>query len=516
MGHRDEDEESALTTIDNNEPIGQLNIDEYCISSDADTEKMGSDVLHDEEELHPKLSDLLVERKHKLEDDLDEEATKKVKLELSLNLGKGEDLSQENLNEEDLNETDLNKDDLTKDELTRETLPKDELTRETLPKEDLDKEGLNDNNLKEANLSNNNNKNDLSKEAEYKNDLNTNDFNKGDSEDKILKQNVLDSNDLNNNDLHNNDLHNNDLHNNDLHNNDSKDSSNKTDLNNNDDNDLNNKTDLNNNNDNEDNEDNNDNEDNDDNDSIEEDTNDTPSPMELETKRLEAMDDIISIEYKFAQLRQNLYENKLNKLELELQMCLEGSHPELHGYYERISSIRDYKLKRAYQRQKYELSCIDKETRATRTMIHQQYYKSVSELKSHLLKSTTREWYDINKERREMDTMVANVGYHVPVKIANKTLSCITGYAGAAQERLPGEPLAEDLECENTAFQYRHNPVDKLEVIVDRMRLNNQLSDLEGLKRYYGGFPAAPGLNGLRDSEINDDFEAIQYFNLAN
>lgn len=484
MGHRDEDEESALTTIDNNEPIGQLNIDEYCISSDADTEKMGSDVLHDEEELHPKLSDLLVERKHKLEDDLDEENTKKVKLELSLNLGKGEDLSQENLNEEDLNETDLNKDELAKDELTREILPK----------EDLNKEGLNDNNLKEAHLNNNNNKNDISKEAEDKNDLNTNE----------LKQNVLNNDDLNNND--------------------SKDSSNKTDLNNNnddnednDDNNLNNKTNLNNNNnDNEDNEDNNDNEDNDDNDSIEEDANDTPSPMELETKRLEAMDDIISIEYKFAQLRQNLYENKLNKLELELQMCLEGSHPELHGYYERISSIRDYKLKRAYQRQKYELSCIDKETRATRTMIHQQYYKSVSELKSHLLKSTTREWYDINKERREMDTMVANVGYHVPVKIANKTLSCITGYAGAAQERLPGEPLAEDLECENTAFQYRHNPVDKLEVIVDRMRLNNQLSDLEGLKRYYDGFPAAPGLNGLRDSEINDDFEAIQYFNLAN
>ena len=91
-----------------------------------------------------------------------------------------------------------------------------------------------------------------------------------------------------------------------------------------------------------------------------------------------------------------------------------------------------------------------------------------------------------------------------------KTLSCITGYAGAAQQRLPGEPLSEDMECENINFKYRNNPVDKLEVIVDRMRLNNQLSDLEGLKRFYSGFPGAPGLNGLRDSEITEDFETMQ------
>ncbi|CCK70215.1 Rpd3L histone deacetylase complex subunit DEP1 KNAG_0D04750 [Huiozyma naganishii CBS 8797] len=230
---------------------------------------------------------------------------------------------------------------------------------------------------------------------------------------------------------------------------------------------------------------------------------------DVEDQRLEALTDITAIEHQFAQLRQKLYENKLFRLELELQMCMEGSHPELHGFYEKIASIRDYKLRRAYQRQRYELKCIDAETRASRTMIHQDFYKKCGDLKQELLSETTRQWYDINKERRDMDTVVPDVSYHVPVKISGATLGCITGYAAPAQRRLPGEPLREDIAAENVQFRYRNNPVDKLEVIVDRMRLNNELSDLEGLRKFYDSFPGAPSLSALRDSEIQDDMKAI-------
>lgn len=235
-----------------------------------------------------------------------------------------------------------------------------------------------------------------------------------------------------------------------------------------------------------------------------------PSPIELEQQRQAALQEISDIEYKFAELRQRLYENKMLRLKTELQMCVEGSHPRLQTYYQKIASIRDQKLRRAYQRQKYNMQCIDTETRATRTHIHQDFLKKVSDLRSELLTDTTQTWYDINKERREMDILVPEVNYHVPVKLAGKTLSCITGYAGPAQQRYPGEPLPEDLECENITFRYRSNAVDKLEVIVDRMRLNNELSDLEGLRRYFQGFPGAPNLSGLRDSEIYDDLQRLQ------
>lgn len=234
-------------------------------------------------------------------------------------------------------------------------------------------------------------------------------------------------------------------------------------------------------------------------------------PMVLEERRQQALKDITEIEHSFAELRQKLYENKLRRLETELQMCVEGSHPELHEYYEKISKLRDFKLHRTYQRQKYELKCIDIETRATRTMIHQNFLRCVNELRSQLLQDTTTKWYDINKERRDMDIIIPDINYHVPVKTANKTLSCITGYAGPAQpRRYLGEPLSEDLECENISYRYNGNPVDKLEVIVDRMRLNNELSDLEGLKKYYHAFPGAPSLSTLRDSEIQDDFNYLR------
>ncbi|CDO95687.1 unnamed protein product [Kluyveromyces dobzhanskii CBS 2104] len=235
------------------------------------------------------------------------------------------------------------------------------------------------------------------------------------------------------------------------------------------------------------------------------------SPMEKEKLRQDALTELTNIEVEFAQLRQSLYENKLHKLQSELQMCLDGSHPQLQTYYQKIDSIRDFKLKRMYQRQKYELECIDKETRATRTFIHQDFLRKVSDLKHRLLGDTTQKWYDINKERREMDVVVPEVNYHVPIKIANKSLSCITGYAAPANLRRPGDLLSEDLLCENINFRYHNNPVDKLEVIVDRMRFNNELSDLDGLKKFYGGFPGAPELGGLKDSEIHEDLTGIQH-----
>lgn len=153
-----------------------------------------------------------------------------------------------------------------------------------------------------------------------------------------------------------------------------------------------------------------------------------------------ALKEITDIEYKFAQLRQKLYDNQLVRLQTELQMCLEGSHPELQVYYSKIAAIRDYKLHRAYQRQKYELSCINTETIATRTFIHQDFHKKVTDLRARLLNRTTQTWYDINKERRDMDIVIPDVNYHVPIKLDNKTLSCITVTPAQHSCAIPASP----------------------------------------------------------------------------
>ncbi|CEP63983.1 Rpd3L histone deacetylase complex subunit DEP1 LALA0_S09e06986g [Lachancea lanzarotensis] len=244
--------------------------------------------------------------------------------------------------------------------------------------------------------------------------------------------------------------------------------------------------------------------------SIATDVAEVQSPVETESIRLMALKEITEIEHQFAELRQKLYESKLAKLQTETQMCLDGSHPALQSYYQKIDSVRDFKLRRAYQRQRYELECIDKETKATRCCIHQDFLRKVSNVKHEMLFNTTQKWYDINKERREINVVVPDVNYHVPVKIDGKTLSCITGYAAPAQLRREGDPLSEDLQCEGIKVRYKNNPVDKLEVIVDRMRFNNELSDLEGLKRFFNGFPGAPNLSGLKDSEVFEDLQKLQ------
>lgn len=88
----EEDQESVLSNIDFNGQDGEvitmrseLNLSEYCVSSDADTEKMDDD---DDDGKHPPLKELVVDaetlsRKRSLDDDATEDVfeDKKPKLE---------------------------------------------------------------------------------------------------------------------------------------------------------------------------------------------------------------------------------------------------------------------------------------------------------------------------------------------------------------------------------------------------------------------------------------------------
>jgi len=69
--------------------------------------------------------------------------------------------------------------------------------------------------------------------------------------------------------------------------------------------------------------------------------------------------------------------------------------------------------------------------------------------------------------------------------------------------------LTEDMLIENINFQFANDPVDKLEVIVDRMRFNNMMSDFVGLRKFYGGFPSVPDLPKIKELEILQDFNKI-------
>ncbi|SGZ39089.1 uncharacterized protein HGUI_01289 [Hanseniaspora guilliermondii] len=274
-------------------------------------------------------------------------------------------------------------------------------------------------------------------------------------------------------------------------------------------------------------------------------------------------EDLNHIETEFAQFRQTVYQIKLKKLQYELFMILDGSHPSLNNYIQSVQKIKDSKFKKINNNLKTKLNCINKETKATRTMIHQNHMKKYMDLKERMINDTTNDWYDINNEKRYLDMIeqeisnkeeyiakfgyefakrnfVANTNimnanstnnnnnnknlsilmqpnkYHLPLKIENKSLSMITNYATKGVEFLPSNnkasyrnALTEDMLLENINFHFANDPVDKLEVIVDRMRFNNMMSDFVGLRKFYGGFPSVPELPKIKELEILQDFNKI-------
>lgn len=129
--------------------------------------------------------------------------------------------------------------------------------------------------------------------------------------------------------------------------------------------------------------------------------------------RKEALDKLKDIEIEFARLKDKLYENKLGSFESEIQMCLNGSHPALKPVYERIEEHRNKKLKLVQNRHKYQLLCIDRQIRAQRIAIHQQFIKDKAEVKMKVLNESTTQWYDINRDRKMMNAITPEYSFRV-------------------------------------------------------------------------------------------------------
>lgn len=135
------------------------------------------------------------------------------------------------------------------------------------------------------------------------------------------------------------------------------------------------------------------------------DNNDDEEFTKREEQRVKAMNSLKSIEIKFAQLKDKLYNTQLQKLEFELKLCEENEHFELIEYLKMVDEDFQKKQQRLLNEQKYKLKSLDIQTRASRTQIHQQFMKQCQDLKSKEILDITTDWYDINRERRSMDLM---------------------------------------------------------------------------------------------------------------
>ncbi|KAK9467319.1 Sds3-like-domain-containing protein [Lipomyces arxii] len=182
-------------------------------------------------------------------------------------------------------------------------------------------------------------------------------------------------------------------------------------------------------------------------------------------KRKAAVSSLTEIEVEFAKLRDRLREDKVTRLQAEIDMCLDGTHPELSSFYDEIAQTRDERIQLADAHIKYRRRCVENQTRAIRTHIHQQYFKNVANLRADMIKQTTETWYRVNRERRAMDALVPFYGYKIP---------------------------------EKRSVQYRQ-----------RQAQYNEIAILVGLSKYVG-FPAAPEITAASTDEVTEDMDLLR------
>lgn len=213
--------------------------------------------------------------------------------------------------------------------------------------------------------------------------------------------------------------------------------------------------------------------------------------VDLNEQRKLAIEELKLIEDSFAELRDKLYQDKLSLLEHELQLCLEGNHPELSKICLKVNQFYQDNLRLANANISYKLKCIDVETIATRTSIHQNFMKNLMDTKKDLVSETTSRWYKINKERNQIDQLVTDYNFSAIPTIPNFTV------AGPVDENING-----NYESTLTKKAIKQNTI--VELVQQRNNINQQLGVLNGLIQFHG-FPSAVTTGLSESSSIGEE-----------
>ncbi|GMF07457.1 unnamed protein product [Ambrosiozyma monospora] len=193
-----------------------------------------------------------------------------------------------------------------------------------------------------------------------------------------------------------------------------------------------------------------------------------------------AIEELKDIETDFAKLKDKLYNTQQTKLEFELKLCEANKHPDLLRYIDLIKENFENKVERCVNLQKYKLQCLDKQTKARRVAANQQFLKNCQDYKTKEIVSITSNWYEINKERRNMDSLILNNPEYFQYNLS--------------------------INSKNVASQDKIN-----NMVVMRNSLYNELSNMKRITKVAHGLVPS-SLNNMKsctNEEINDDLKAM-------
>ncbi|KAJ5936376.1 hypothetical protein N7454_005011 [Penicillium verhagenii] len=200
-----------------------------------------------------------------------------------------------------------------------------------------------------------------------------------------------------------------------------------------------------------------------------EEVNDAETAAKLEeesSKKMSAMESLVTLEKEFATLRDKIFDERINKLNRELEM-LSGpnpTHPEYLRQIECVEQYRDAKIKYEQTLFRYRKEALINKSLAERAQIHSTFFQRIRDVREYYSSAVSKQFYAIQHDRFKTDELSPH--HIIPF------------------------------------------PTRRSQQIANQTAYNQEVSVMAGVAKYVG-FPAAPTLLGARASELDDDLEKM-------
>ncbi|KAJ5092176.1 hypothetical protein NUU61_007046 [Penicillium alfredii] len=187
---------------------------------------------------------------------------------------------------------------------------------------------------------------------------------------------------------------------------------------------------------------------------------------EESVKKMSAMESLATLEKEFATLRDKIYDERISKLNRELEMLTgpNPTHPEYLRQVECVERHRDAKTTYEHTLYRYRMKSLLNKGLAERAQAHSTYFQRIRDVRERHSSAISRQFYAIQHDRFKTDELSPH--HIIPF------------------------------------------PTRRSQQIAHQTAYNQEVSVMAGVAKYVG-FPAAPTLLGARSSELDDDLEKM-------
>ncbi|KAH1290232.1 hypothetical protein KXW65_005722 [Aspergillus fumigatus] len=183
-------------------------------------------------------------------------------------------------------------------------------------------------------------------------------------------------------------------------------------------------------------------------------------------KRMSAMESLAILEKEFAALRDKIYDERISKLNRELEMLTgpNPTHPEYLRQLECVKRHRDAKIKYEHTLFQYRIQALMNKSLAERAQTHSTYFQRIRDIREKHSSAVSKHFYAIQHDRFKSEELSAQ--HYIPF------------------------------------------PTRRSQQIAHQTAYNQEVSIMAGVAKYVG-FPAAPSLAPARPSELEEDMEKM-------